>query len=142
MNKQVFSMLGLCVLAIMVAAPSYAEPGGVKAKVPFEFVVGSRTFPAGEYRIVTVPHRVDIRDANGRKLAVVLANEISEGSVGENGKVIFHCYGEKCFLSEVWSPDYEQGQIVSSQSEQELVKKESSRYVTVVGEKLRSQPNR
>src|ERR1700681_1086086 len=49
-------------------------------------------------------HQVNIRDAYGRKIAMVLANEISGRSAAPNGKIIFHCYSEQCFLSEVWSP--------------------------------------
>jgi hypothetical protein len=136
MENKILSVLGLCLLTTLVSAPVYAEPGGMKAKVPFEFVIGSQTLPAGEYRLIAVPHRVDIQDANGKKLVVVLATEISGGSAGEHGKVIFHCYRDQCLLSEVWSPDYEHGQLVSSRSEEDLVKKESGKYVAVLGEKV------
>jgi hypothetical protein len=136
MNKQILYVFGLSLLTGMLSAQSHAEPGGMKAKVPFEFVFAGKTLPAGEYKFVAVPHRVDIQDARGKKLAVVLANEISDGSAGEDGKIIFHCYGEQCFLSEVWSPDYEQGQLVNSVAEEKLAKKENVKYVAVVGEKI------
>jgi hypothetical protein len=136
MKNKVSLLFGLCLLTGLISAPVYAEPRGMKAKVPFEFVVGGKTLPAGEYRMIAVPHRVDIQDANGKKLAVVLANEISGGSAREYGKIIFHCYREQCFLSEVWSPDYEHGQLVSSRSEEDRVKKEIVNYVAVLGEKI------
>jgi hypothetical protein len=109
----------------------------MKPKVPFEFVFAGKTLPAGEYRFVAVPHRVDLQDLRGKKLALVLANEISGGSGGEDGKIIFHCYREQCFLSEFWSPDYEQGQIANSTAEEKLLKKENVKYVAVVGENTR-----
>ena len=129
-------VFGLYMLTGLSSAPGYAEPGRMKAKVPFEFVVGGKILPAGEYQIVTVPHRVDVQDARGKKLAVVLANEISEGSAGADAKIVFHCYSEECFLAEVWTPDYEHGQLVSSRSEEQLAKKESIKYVAVLGEKV------
>jgi hypothetical protein len=134
MVKRISLVLGLWLLAGLVAAPLFANPGGMKARVPFGFVVAGKTLPAGEYRIIAVPHRVDIQDASGRKLAVVLANETSEGAAGRRGKVIFHCYHDQCFLAEVWSTDYERGQLVNSKSEQELSKQESGKYVAILGE--------
>jgi hypothetical protein len=131
--KRIAVALISCVLTGLVSAPAYAEPGGMKAKVPFEFVAGGKTLPAGEYRIVAAPHRVDIQDAQGKKVAVLLANEISGGEAGGNGKVVFRCYREGCFLAEVWSPDYEHGELVSSPTVKE--KKESGKYVAVLGEK-------
>jgi hypothetical protein len=133
MEKRVLVAFGLWVTAGLVSAAAYAEPGGMKAKVPFEFVAGGKTLPAGEYRIVAAPHRVDIQDAQGKKVAVILANEISGGEAGENGKVVFRCYREGCFLTEVWSPDYEHGEFVSSRTNKE--KNESGKYVAVLGEK-------
>jgi hypothetical protein len=105
MSKQILSVFGLCLLAGVLPSPGHAEPRSMKPKVPFEFVFAGKTLPAGEYRFVAVPHRVDLQDLRGKKLALVLANEISGGSGGEDGKIIFHCYREQCFLSEVWSPD-------------------------------------
>jgi hypothetical protein len=60
--------------------------------------------------------------------------------VDADSKIIFHCYREHCFLSEVWSPDYEHGQCVSSRYEEELMKKEIGKCVTVLGEKLEKLP--
>jgi hypothetical protein len=136
MGKRVSLIFGLWLLAELGTVPLLASPGGMKARVPFDFVAGGKTLPAGEYRIVAVPHRVDIQDASGRKLAVVLANETSAGAGSKRGKVIFHCYHEQCFLAEVWSTDYEHGQLVSSKSEQDLVKQERGKYVAVFGENI------
>ena len=134
MKTRSFLVFGLSMLTGLSSAPGYAEPGGMKAKVPFEFVFAGKTLPAGEYRFVAVPHRVDIQDGRGKKLAVVLASEISKGSAAADGKIVFHCYSDECFLAEVWTPDYEHGQLVSSQSEKQWEKKENVKYVTVLGE--------
>jgi hypothetical protein len=128
------SAIGLCLVAGLAAGSAYAAPGGMTAKIPFEFTAGSKTLPAGEYRIVATPHRVDIQDAKGNKLAVLLANEISDRSLGANPQLIFHCYRQQCFLSEVWSPDYEHGNLLTSHTEETLHKKESVRSVAVLGE--------
>jgi hypothetical protein len=127
------SAIGLCLLAGLAGAAAYAQPGGMTATVPFEFTAGAKTLPAGEYRIVATPHRVDIQDAKGNKLAALLANEISDRSPGVDPQLIFHCYHQQCFLSEVWSPDYEHGKLLTSHSEQALQKKEPVRSVAILG---------
>jgi hypothetical protein len=137
---KILSAIGLCLLAGLAGAPAYAQAGSMKAKIPFEFTAGGKVLPAGEYRIVATPHRVDIQDAKGNKVAVLLANEISSRSPGAEAEVIFHCYREQCFLSEVWSPDYEHGKLVSSRSEEDLRKKENARTVAVLGEKFEKRP--
>ena len=79
-------------------------------------------------------HQINIRDAYGTKIAMVSANEISGRSAGANGHIIFHCYSERCFLSEVWSPTHENGrQLLSSRSEADLAKKESGKSFAVLG---------
>jgi hypothetical protein len=128
------SAIGLCLLSGLAAASAYAAPGGMTAKIPFEFTAGAKTLPAGEYRIVATPHRVDIQDAKGNKLAVLLANEISDRSPDAAPQLIFHCYRQQCFLSEVWSPDYERGNLLTSHSEQVMQKKEPVRSVAILGE--------
>ena len=134
MKKQTLPVASLCLAIGMVVAPAYAQSGGVQAKIPFNFTVAGKTFPAGAYTMIVGSHQVNIRDANGKKIAMVLANEISGRSAGANGQMIFHCYSKHCFLSEVWSPAQENGrQLLTSRSEGELSKKESRTYFAVLG---------
>jgi hypothetical protein len=137
MRKQILLIASLCLVIGLTVAPSYAEPGGVQARIPFKFTVAGKTFPAGEYTMIVGSHQVNIRDAYGRKIAMVSANEISGRSAGANGQIIFHCYSEHCFLSEVWSPTHENGrQLLTSRSEGDLTKKDSGKYFAVLGAKL------
>ena len=42
----------------------------VKASIPFEFNVGDRTMPAGQYSLVQLQqHSVQLRDAGGKAIA-------------------------------------------------------------------------
>jgi hypothetical protein len=132
-KRQTLRVARLCLVIGLAVAPAGAQSGGVQAKIPFNFTVAGKTFPAGAYTMIVVSHQVNIRDADGRKIAMVLANEISGQSVGANGQIIFHCYSEHCFLSEVWSPRHENGlQLFTPRSEADLVKKESGGYYFAV----------
>ena len=134
MKTQVL-VAGLCFVLGLAAAPTYAQSNGVRAKVPFNFVAFGQTFPAGEYRMIARSRQVNIRNAQGRMIGIALANEISGRSAGDNGRLIFHCYGNRCFLSEIWTPALENGsQLLISPSEAGLAKEEGRKYLAVGGE--------
>lgn len=54
----------------LAVASACAQPGDVQAKIPFNFTVAGKTFPPGAYTMIVVSHQVNIRDADGRKIAM------------------------------------------------------------------------
>jgi hypothetical protein len=136
MKKQTLMFASLCLVLGLAVIPVVAQAGGVQVKVPFNFVVSGKTLPAGEYTMIAASHQVKLQDARGRMISLVLANDVAGRSAGANGEIIFHCYGEHCFLSEVWSPAQDYGrQLLTSRTEAELAKEEKGRYFAVLGEK-------
>jgi hypothetical protein len=135
MKKQALLVAGLYVVIGMAAAPAYAQAGGVRAKVPFSFAVAGKTLPAGEYTMVVGSDQVSVVSVDGgRTIALALANKVSGRSAGANGQIIFHCYGERCFLAEVWTPAREDGrQVVATRSEADLAKEGGEKYFAVLG---------
>jgi hypothetical protein len=130
--------VGLCLVVGLAAIPTHAQVFEARARVPFSFVVLGKTFPAGEYTLLAAPHMVKIEDANQTLIAVVLANETPGRSAGATGQIIFHCYSDYCFLSELRSPIQGNGrQLLTSRSEAKLAKKEQGNYFAVLGEKPR-----
>jgi hypothetical protein len=121
----------------LAAIPAHAQTA-VRAKVPFNFVVSDKTFAAGDYTIVINPHQVNVEDDRGLTVAVVLANEISGHSVGQQGQLLFHCYSDRCVLSEVWSSARQNGrQLLTQRVEAELAKEEPAKYFAVSAEERR-----
>src|SRR5437660_12355661 len=51
-KQQLFPLLA--VLVLLAAGSVQAQNGGVKANIPFDFTAGSKTLPAGEYRITAM----------------------------------------------------------------------------------------
>jgi hypothetical protein len=139
MKKQTLVVAALCLLIGLSAGPACAQAGGVRAKVPFGFSAAGKTFAAGEYTMVAGPHQVSVVSAtDGRTVALALANKVSGGAAGKNGRIIFHCYRERCFLAEVWSPTEENGrQVLRSRAESELAKEQEGTYFAVLGTKPR-----
>jgi hypothetical protein len=121
----------------LAASPAYAQAGGVQAKIPFDFIVSGKVLPAGEYTMFANPHQVKIADVHHRVVAMVLANDASDRPAGKDDQIIFHCYRDHCFLSEIWSSiQWPAGrQVLTSRAEAELAREESGKYFAVVGQR-------
>ena len=134
MKSQTLIVASLWVVIGLAVVPAYAQRGGVQAKVPFNFAISGRTLPAGKYTMIPASGQVRIEDAKGRLIARVLANDISGRSAGANGRIIFHCYSDRCFLSELWSPIQDNGrQLLTSRAEADLAKEDRGKYFAVLG---------
>lgn len=108
MSKQIlkgFTMLALIVGLSFVSAVVSAQGQSTQAvaKVPFEFIVGDKTLPSGQY---TVRALSDTNKAalviRGTSSAIRLTNAIQPNKNKTQARLVFHRYGERYFLSEVW----------------------------------------
>jgi hypothetical protein len=135
MKSHTLIVASLCLVVGLAGVPAYSQ-NSVRAKVPFNFVVSGKTFAAGDYTMTLNPHQVKIENDRGLIVATVLTNEISGHTVGQTGELIFHCYKDHCFLSQVWSAARENGrQFFAPRAETELAKAEQGKYFAILGEK-------
>jgi hypothetical protein len=99
--------MALSLLAAM-AAGSPASAGsvdGMKAQVPFDFYVGGRLIPAGEYTVrALTDDEAALRITRGRESANVITNLAEEGR-RRGARLIFRRYGDHFFLAAVWGAD-------------------------------------
>lgn len=136
MKTRIVLVATLLWVAGLSVRPVYGQAGGVRVRVPFKFSVAWKTFAAGEYTMVAGSHRVTVvSQADGRAVAMALADDVAGHSAGVNGRIVFHCYGERCFLAEVWSPVQENGrQLLTSPAEAESRKARGGTYFAILGE--------
>jgi len=108
MRKRIcVSLLALSFLVSMAsAAPAYAKSvDGTKAQVPFDFYIGDRLAPAGEYGVRALNGDESVlRICNGRQGNTVLTSTASEMGEGRP-RLVFHKYGDQYFLAAVWGAD-------------------------------------
>jgi hypothetical protein len=111
MKKQMikgFTMFTLIVALALVTAVVSAngQSQAVKADIPFEFAVGDKTLPSGEYAIRSATAggaAMMVRSENTKNSALRLTNAIEDKRSGGQVKLVFHRYGERYFLAEVWT---------------------------------------
>jgi hypothetical protein len=108
MKKSYFAvvLILMCLLGVGVSARAQ-DTDAVVVSVPFEFVAGSATLPAGEYRIDRVNPGVNrelaIRGYN-KGNAFLLPQEFADGSANEP-TLSFEHVGGKYFLSRIKTLD-------------------------------------
>ena len=118
-KSSVVSLVVLWGLSLF-ASIGYAQTSNYSAltvKVPFEFVVGSQTFPAGTYKfrslLNSVPGKdaievLELRSMEGRLYHAIVTDVV--GSYEPNHpKLVFTRSGGRTFLSEVWEPGKQAG---------------------------------
>jgi hypothetical protein len=129
-----FSTIILSALAMIPSA--YAQSSQpLQAKVPFAFSAQNMTLPAGSYELTysNTAHTLWIRgldpDSKGA-FVTALPADASEAS-GTSGKLVFRCYGQSCYLAQVWRDGIASRGLMVRKSEPERVLSFSVRAVTV-----------
>ena len=102
--KKSATILWMAVAAAVLAAPAVrADDVTVKAKVPFDFQVGDRQLPSGEYRFVlrADPAMLLVYSAQtGQHLATVLRGPLAGGREARS-QLAFDRHGKQHFLKSV-----------------------------------------
>ncbi|MCM3869517.1 MAG: hypothetical protein ND895_02305 [Pyrinomonadaceae bacterium] len=130
MQKQILKGLTVLMLigavAMMAALVSaHAQSSShIVADVPFEFSVGSKPLSAGEYSVRSITTNGDtvlISSRDSNEAAVRLTNSIQAGVAPAKTTLVFHRYGQRYFLSEIWISGERTGrQLLKSGQEREL----------------------
>jgi len=95
----------MAALAIVLAAPVSAQTTTLKASVPFDFTIGGRTMPAGDYVLSTGGGSgvLQVRNvAKGIAPAFATINAGSGPSDGDGAFLTFNRYGGDYFLTGIW----------------------------------------
>lgn len=134
MKAQLLFVTCVCLLIGLAVAFAQPQTGGIRARVPFDFTVSGKVLAAGDYTVAASPLGVAVQDENGNVMAMALASEISGRPATASGQIVFHCYSDRCFLSEVWSPNGHSGrQLLPSGIEAEVARVQSQTEFVVPG---------
>ena len=129
MRNELLKGFAMLVLVVALAAATAAattpaqSANRVVANIPFEFSVGYKTMPAGEYQIRIVNSANDallIQSADSKTSALRLSEATERQKNNKHVKLVFHRYGERYFLAEVWSGTDTGRQLLRSQEEKAI----------------------
>jgi hypothetical protein len=126
MKRQAVSLVSLLSL-LLVAGSAIAQTIHVRGDIPFNFVVGSKTYPAGTYEIGTIDSTnsktllLKSRDASAN--AMINSNAAESLTPANQTKLVFNRYGNQRFLSQIWVNGETRGhQLPKSSREKEVAK--------------------
>jgi hypothetical protein len=104
MKKQLIFMV---VSFFLVTSSLYAQSIGLVADIPFDFVVGDTTLPAGQYTVHAMAGNESIvmLSSSDLKTAVLIApcNCAPEASPQQQSKLVFKVSGGRYFLWQIWT---------------------------------------
>jgi len=110
----------MCVLMVMGTVSS-AQTIGLRVDIPFEFNVGEKVLPAGQY-LILAPQGGTLRITGPNGAAAIASTNLVGGRRPDGpGQVDFNCYGQRCFLSQFWTARTETGEeVMKGKLEREL----------------------
>ncbi|PYS92417.1 MAG: hypothetical protein DMF64_09030 [Acidobacteria bacterium] len=141
MKKQTLSafiLIGLILAAAFAAQAQTTRP--LVVNVPFDFVVGKKTLPAGQYTIKRLVRDNDklllVQSTDGRTAQSIQTSVVETNAATAAAQLKFHRYGDKYFLFQVWTPGTQTGrELPKSRLEQitirELAQSNATRQQTV-----------
>jgi hypothetical protein len=96
----------------------------IGAIVPFDFRAGSEIMPAGKYDIQTLSdHVLLLRGVTHNRSQILMPIGSTTMKPTNNGRLVFHHYGNKYFLHQIWSPGATNGfELRKSHAEKETIR--------------------
>ena len=109
MKKQAYTVIAMMALIGSMAVAAQAQNNGhrqLRANIPFQFNVGNKIMPAGEYLVRSVSDDssivvLNIQSRDGKAGAMLLMTTV-EGKVQPSAKLIFNRYGSQYFFAQAW----------------------------------------
>ena len=110
MKKQILTLVGVLGL-LLTAGSAFAQTTKIKVDVPFNFVVNRTLMPAGTYTISSVGMggTLIFHGLDNKALKLVIASYDTASKPSENTRLVFRCYGERYFLSQIWTEGSDRG---------------------------------
>ncbi len=122
--------LALCLLTVGggVVANAQIDSGvTIRGDVPFTFIVGDTTLPAGKYDIKVLDgdslNVLELRSINGHTSVVFDTENVETrgDQIVNKGELVFDKIGDKYFLSQVWvAGSASGGKLIKSRMEKRL----------------------
>src|SRR5258708_6073920 len=108
MKKQTlmrFTVLSFLLMLTAITVSAQSERIRV-TNIPFSFIAGQKTLPAGEYTLEPNRKGSDyvwlVQSRNGHATALFTTNPVQASETQGHSKLVFNKYGDQYFLSQIW----------------------------------------
>jgi hypothetical protein len=137
MKRKHFFPLLAAMVVLAVGCANAQLTHGVRADIPFAFTVANQTFPAGQYTVKPINDMGFLAiTGNGSAMTMTISQATDSASAQKLSKLVFHKYGDRYFLYQVWVRGEERGrQIPPTKVERELASNRKPNAVAVLAAK-------
>lgn len=114
-------------LATAVVSANAQSSNRVAATIPFDFAVGGKTMAAGDYLLGSISGESEglvVRSKDSGKSVVRLTNSIHPNAKENRARLVFHRYGQRYFLAEVWGAGDGNGRKLTECREERAIRRE------------------
>ena len=147
MKKVLCRVTGMLALAFLAAYGVEAQES-VLVKIPFAFTAGRMALPAGEYRVQVTGEAsalLLIQRTDYSAATFVISNAVDANRPQAHSKLVFHCYGDRYYLSQIWVEGHSRGrELAPSAKEKEqqglLARNQAPDQVTIVARLVSPKP--
>jgi hypothetical protein len=130
--KQTWIRVLVIVVALGVVAAQAQSNVMLKGTVPFSFTVGDHTLPSGSYSVSSLGTETEAwYNQEGRGLFIIRTIPMGKQADLATYKLVFHRYGDRYFLSEIWN-EGNSHELKVSDKEKELAKAQSFETIAVL----------
>jgi hypothetical protein len=133
--KRSHLMIAVAFAVSILMTPAVAQTGAVKANIPFDFTIAKQTLPAGEYTIKVNGMVLQLAPLDGSN-SVFVTKYTAAYKNNVTPRLIFHRYGNRSFLSQVWTTDTVH-ELLASPREIEYARTDKQEQVVVLAAALR-----
>ncbi|MBI1353454.1 MAG: hypothetical protein GC160_03845 [Acidobacteria bacterium] len=125
MNVKHLAIAAVAAFGLLQGVASAQVSVKVESNIPFPFVVGDTSLPAGKYIVETIMRgEIEVHDLDGKHAVVHSVEGANVRSSAAKTELIFNRYGDREFLSAVYVAGDTAGvQLVQSKLEKELLGK-------------------
>jgi len=115
----------LVTLSLITVSATNGQTTRQVANIPFDFVVGSEELQAGQYRVEPASSTGMAMKISGDHQGVYrLSSTITASRRAEKGKLVFHRYGNRYFLAEIWTPGESEGRELLKSKDEKAIERE------------------
>lgn len=124
--SKVTLLSAMMILASVGSAQGQSLAERTRFNIPFDFTFGEKNLASGKYSVGrampnTGDTMVSIVDRDGRSKAIVLTHAAVRSKANSKAVLVFHRYGDRYFLAQVWPAGAVYGREFSaSKSEREV----------------------
>jgi hypothetical protein len=138
--KKVITLVGVLSL-VFAAGSAFAQTLALRSDIPFEFVVGKASLPAGEYDVRSMSDGGDnilqLRGPDRHSNAIMISNRMESYQPSGESKLIFDHVGDRYFLRQIWVAGETSGRVLPKTKYENEVAKNYTPETVVILAKLK-----